>query len=247
MTTRGLLTATACTALALLTTTAKPAAAQLHWTVVGVGEFDTDDAVLVLGGVSVGPAGSGWSPVFGATVAWLEYPLHNNNNETREIIRFVPSVGIRNGFSGGSYQFRVGYAFRDANDEDGDEITGVPPIAADVGDDGITNSVLIDYWGTGKLNAQLIGTYSYGSESLWSRARVTQRVIGLSGDGHIRAGVETAYLTGEDYNAWQVGGVVGFQADNGTIINGSIGQKLASGDADNATYFRAEIVLVPWR
>jgi hypothetical protein len=234
-------------ALTVLTiTTARPASAQLNWTFVGVGEFDTEDVVLVLGGFSVNPARQGWTPVGGAQVSWLQYPTVGN--ETREIISIVPSVGIRRGFDGGSFQFRVGYAFRSANDDDDDEvIAGPPPVFADVGDDGVTNSVAFDYWGTGNLSAQLIGSYNYGSESLWSRARVTQRLFNLSGEGHIRAGGEAAYLTGEDYNAWQVGGVVGFHAGNGLIINGGIGRKLASGEGNDATYFRAELVLTPNR
>lgn len=229
----------------LLLASASPADAQLNWTVVGVGEFDTEDVVLVLGGVSVSRGGEGWSPVAGVQASWLQYPTIGD--ETREIITVQPSVGLRRGFDGGSFQARVGYAFRSANDDDDDIDFGIPPVTADVGDDGITNSVQLDYWGRGAMNAQLIGSYNWGSEALWSRARVTQRFINLGGDGHIRAGPEAAYLHGEGYDAWQVGGVVGFHAGGGTIINGGIGRKFASGDGNDATYFRAEIVLTPGR
>ena len=234
------------TALIVLSTAAaKPAAAQLNWTFVGVGEYDTEDVVLALAGVSVSPARLGWTPVGGVQVNWLQYPI--NENEMRETFTILPSIGIRRGFDGGSFQFRVGYAIRDSNAEADDEVVGVPPVGADVGDDGVTNSAQLDYWGQGKLDAQLIGSYNYGSEALWSRARVTHRLFGLGSDGHIRAGGEAAYMTGEGYNAWQVGGVVGFHPGGGTIINAGIGQKLASGDGQNATYFRAELVLTPWR
>ncbi|HEY0673229.1 MAG TPA: hypothetical protein VGD27_13205 [Longimicrobiales bacterium] len=228
----------------LIATHARPASAQLNWTVVGVGEIDTEDVVLVLAGVSVSPARPGWSPVAGVQASWLQYPI--GNGEDRQIIGLLPSIGIRNGFDGGAFQFRVGYAFRDASDEDV-VVIGVPPVTADVGDDGFTNSAQLDYWGSGSLNAQLIGSYNYGSEALWSRARLTQRLADFSGDGHIRAGGEAAYLTGEGYNAWQVGGVVGFHTGGGTIINAGVGRKLASGDGGDATYFRAEIVLTPGR
>ena len=80
---------------------------------------------------------------------------------------------------------------------------------------------------------------------MWSRARVTQRLFNLGGNGHVRAGGEAAYLTGEGYNAWQIGGVVGFHAGGGTIINAGVGRKLAIGEGNDATYFRAEIVLNP--
>jgi hypothetical protein len=232
-------------ALAALTfAAATPASAQLNWTVVGVGEIDTEDVALVLGSVSVSPARDGWAPVAGVTVSWLQYPI--SANATREIVGVVPSIGVRNGFDGGSYQFRVGYAFRDGNDELDDDFIGVPPVGVDIGDDGIVNSAQVDYWGNGNLNAQLIGSWNYGSESLWSRARVTQRLLSLD-RGHIRAGGEAAYLSGEGYDAWQIGGVAGYHAGNGTIINAGIGRKLASGDGTDATYFRAEIVLTPFR
>ena len=231
--------------LVLGTAAAKPANAQLNWTFVGVGEFDTEDVVLVLGGVSVSPARQGWTPVGGVQVNWLQYPI--NENEMRETFTVVPSVGIRRGFDGGSFQFRVGYAFRDSNEDDEDDVVGVPPVGADVGDDGVTNSMQLEYWGNGNLEAQLIGSYNYGSEGLWSRARLLHRLFNLGSNGHIRAGGEAAYLTGEGYNAWQVGGVVGYHPGGGTIINVGVGQKLAGGDAQDATYFRAELVLTPWR
>jgi hypothetical protein len=233
-------------AFAVLTfAAASPASAQLNWTVVGVGEIDTEDVALVLGSVSVSPAREGWSWVGGVTGSWMQYPI--SGDIMRSIVRVVPSIGVRKGFDGGSYQFRVGYAFRDGNDEPGDEFTGVPPVGVDVGDDGVVNSAQIDYWGTGSLDAQLIGSWNYGSESLWSRARVTQRLLSVGSNGHIRAGGEAAYLTGEGYNAWQIGPVVGFHTGGGTIINAGVGRKLASGDAPDATYFRAEIVLTPFR
>lgn len=245
MTTRGARTATACTVFILLAAAAKPAHAQLNWTFVGVGEFDTDDVVLVLGGVSVSPDRSGWTPVAGLQASWLQYPTFND--QKRDIVAVVPSIGVRNGFDGGAFQFRVGYAFRNADDEEDDVIVGVPPVTADVGDDGVINSVQLDYWGDGDLGAQLIGSYNYGSESLWSRARLTHRVFSLGNDGHVRLGGEAAYLTGEGYNAWQVGGVIGFHPGRGTIINAGVGRKLASGEGRDATYFRAELVLTPNR
>jgi hypothetical protein len=245
MTKRGIWAVSAIAAVALLGA-AKPAHAQLGFTVIGVGEFDTDDVVLVLGGVSVSPMRLGWSPVAGVQASWLQYPTGLGGEDTRSIITVVPSVGIKNSFGTGTAQFRVGYAFRDANDDD-DDLIGRPIVAADVGDDGITNSAQLDYWGNGDIGAQLIGSYNYGSEAFWGRGRLTKRIFSLSGDGHVRAGGEAAYLNGEDYSAWQVGGIVGFHAGGGTIINVGAGQKLASGDGKDATYFRAEIVLTPGR
>ncbi|HEY0303415.1 MAG TPA: hypothetical protein VGC44_00510 [Longimicrobiales bacterium] len=242
MNTRGWI-APALLVLALCAATARPAAAQLNWTIVGVGEVDTEEVVLALASVSASPGGSGWSPIGGVHVSWLKYPI--SSTDDRQIISIVPSVGVRNGFDGGSFQFRVGYAFRESNDDDEDVAVGVPPVAADIRDDGLVNAAQVDYWGNGNLNAQLIGSYNYGSEFLWSRARLTQKIFDLSGSGHVRAGGEAAYLNGEDYDAWQVGGVVGFHAGGGTIINAGVGRKLAIGEGNDATYFRAEIVLNP--
>jgi len=55
-------------------TSAEKAHAQLGWTFYGVGEFDTSDVLMILGGVSVGPSRQGWVPVAGASASWLTYP-----------------------------------------------------------------------------------------------------------------------------------------------------------------------------
>src|SRR5688500_9462683 len=116
MTKRGIWAVSAIAAVAFLGA-AKPAQAQLSWTVIGLGEFDTDDVVLVLGGVSVSPSRLGWAPVAGVQASWLQYPTGADGEDTRSIITVVPSVGVKNSFGTGTFQFRVGYAFRDANDD----------------------------------------------------------------------------------------------------------------------------------
>jgi hypothetical protein len=222
-----------------LAASAQTAHAQLGWTVYGVGEFDTSDVVLVLGGVSVGPARQGWVPVVGVSASWLQYPsgaLVGDDNVN--VTTIMPSIGIANNFNGGSAQLRAGYAFAD-----GDDVVA-PVVAADVGRDGAVGIAQVDYWGTGKLGAQAIASYNFGGEAFWGRGRLTYRIMSLGNSGDLRIGPEVAFLESDEYTATQVGGVLGFNAGAGTLLTGGIGRKLTD-DGEDATYFRFEIVLTP--
>lgn len=230
----------AATVLATLGTT-RQAHAQLAWTAYGVGEFDTGDVVLVLGGVSVAPTRAGWTPIAGLSASWLQYPVNTITDETRSVTTITPSIGIANNFEGGSAQFRVGYAFSDSEDD-----IIAPVVGPDAGKDGIVNIAQVDYWGNGNLGAQAIASYNYAAESIWTRGRLTHRIFGLGDDGHIRAGGEVAYNHSEGYSATQVGGVLGFHPGRGAILTAGVGRKL-SDDTEDATYFRFELVLTPGR
>ncbi len=221
------------TALAALAASARPAEAQLGFTFYSVGEFDTNDVVLALAGVTVSPRRTGWTPTAGLQAYWLRFPI---GTVDKTVISLTPSVGLRNGFGTGSVSFRVGYSFSDA------EIEGSPGVAADIGD-GVVNSVQLDYWGTGKLGAQAIASYNYGSENLWARGRLTQRLMGYGDAGQIRVGAEVAYLNGNNYSSIQPGVLVGFHPSAGTIINLGVGRRF--NDGEDATYFKAELVLIP--
>lgn len=215
---------------------ATPAHAQLGVTFVGVGEIDTDDVYLVLGGVSVSPRRDGWSPVAGVTAYWLQYPLGGINDATRSVTSVTPSVGIKNSFGSGSAQFRVGYSFQN-RDDDGS-------IAfAEGGGDGVVNSAQVDYWGTGAWSAQGIASYNYGSGSFWGRGRFAKRLFDV-GSGGVSLGGEVAYLDSNRYSATKVGGLVMFNPGPGTLLNAAVGRKLPSGGG-GATYFTFEVVLFP--
>jgi hypothetical protein len=217
----------------------KPAHAQLGVTVVGVGEFDTDETYLVLGSASVSPRGRGWTWIAGVSAYWLQYPIIGINDATRSVTSVTPSVGIKNNFGTGSASFRVGYSFKGDDDDD------FSPIAFNEGGgNGIVNTAQVDYWGTGSISAQGIASYNYGSESFWGRARLAKRLFNV-GAGGISLGAEAAYLDGEDYSATKVGGLVMFNAGPGTQLNFAVGRKMPSGTADDATYFTFEIVLFP--
>ena len=218
-----------------------PAHAQLGVTVVGVGEFDTDDTYLVLGGVGVSPRGEGWSWVASVTAYWLQYPVFGGiNDATRSVTAITPAVGIKNNFGSGSASFRVGYSFKN-RDDDRDE-NDIPAFAPD-GGDGLTNTAQVDYWGSGSVSAQGIASYHYGSESFWGRGRLAKRLFHV-GAGSISLGGEAAYLDSEDYSATKVGGLVMFNVGPGTQINAAVGRKLPNAGPD-ATYFTFELVLYP--
>lgn len=222
-------------AAALLATAgiAQPAHAQLGVTWVGVGEFDTEDVVFVMGGVSVSPRRQGWSPTGGVTLSWMQYPIGTGD---RSAFTVTPNVGIKNSFGSGSMGLRVGYAIRSGNDEGG-------PIFADGGDDGFTTSGNLDYWGNGSWSAQALAATNWGAESFWGRGRL------LKGFGRISVGPEFVYMSGNGYSATKIGGVVAFQPGPGVGIDVAVGVRNPSdsdfGEAKNATYFSAAIVLYP--
>jgi hypothetical protein len=219
-----------------------PAHAQLGVTVVGVGEFDTEDTYLVLGGVGVSPRGEGWTWVASVSAYWLQYPIFGGvNDATRSVTAITPSVGIKNNFGSGSASFRVGYSFK-ADDDDDIDINGERAFAEGAGD-GITNTAQVDYWGSGSVSAQGIATYHYGSESFWGRGRLAKRLFSV-GAGSISLGAEAAYLDSEGYSATKVGGLAMFNAGPGTQLNAAIGRKLPNSGPD-ATYFTFELVLYP--
>jgi hypothetical protein len=223
-------------AVALCMFNAQPARAQWGWTFYSVGEYDTNEVALLLAGVSLSPQRAGWVPIVGVQAYWLRFPFGPGSEST---IAIQPSIGLANNFSTGSFQVRVGYNIAD------EDLSGVGTgVTADVGD-GVVNTVQLDYWGTGKLGAQGIASYNYGSENLWTRGRLTTKVANWGSDGQIRLGGEIAYLNSNDFTSVQPGLVVGLHRGPRTIINLGVGQKFNEGD--DATYFKAELVLTPRR
>ena len=221
-------------------TSAEKAHAQLGWTFYGVGEFDTSDVLMILGGVSVGPSRQGWVPVAGASASWLTYPSGVVIGEdNQDVTTFIPTLGIANNFNGGSFQIRGGYAF--ANGED---LT--PGVVSNVGRDGAVAIAQLDYWGNGKLGGQAIASHNFGGDAFWGRGRVTYSILSLGNSGDLRIGPEVAHLASDEYTATQVGGVLGFNPGGGTYLTGGVGRKL-SRDGEDATYFRFEMVLTRTR
>ncbi|MGQ0815325.1 MAG: hypothetical protein ACT4O1_12855 [Gemmatimonadota bacterium] len=227
------------TAWILLAGTVRSADAQLGWTFVGVGDFDTQETVLVLGGVSVSPRGQGWSWVAGVTAYWLQFETGGvTGDDKRSITSITPSAGVKNNFGSGSAQVRVGYSFKDGDDDGG------PGFIESAGD-GVVTIGQLDYWGTGAWNAQAIGSYNWGSEALWARGRLARRLFTVGDAGSVSLGAEAAILNQAVFDATRVGGLVMFNPGRGTLINAAVGRMLADGEDNDATYFTFELVLYP--
>jgi hypothetical protein len=211
---------------------AMPAQAQWNVTAVGVTEYDTNETLMLLAGVSASPGGARISPVVGLQAYYLTYQAGANRSVSVTSIR--PSAGLRGPITGGSWNARVGYAFM-SRDETVPAGVIVPDAA---GGDGVVLSGGIDFWGTGgPLGWQALASYNLGSESFWGRGRVTTRLTPT-----MRGGVETAFMTSPGFSAVVPGAVLSWHMATGTIFGVGAGAKL-SGEADNAAYIKAEIVL----
>lgn len=214
---------------------ARPAHAQWNVTGVGVAEYDTEETLLLLAGVSAGPGGAGWSPLVGVQTYYLTYKLPS---ETKSVVSVRPYAGLRNNFPGGSLAFTAGYAF--VNDD-----TSPSPVGTGVADsrDGVVVSSALDYWGTGgPLGYQLLASYNFGGESFWGRGRVTTRVSELANGGQIRVGGEVAYANSGSFSMTQPGLVAEWHNGSGFILGFGVGRKLIK-DGNDATFFRVETVL----
>jgi hypothetical protein len=238
-------------ALAALATIASPAQAQWGATLFGTGEYDTNDVILALAGISVSPMGAGWVPVVGVQAFWLRYPSGTSNVQR---VSVEPSIGIANNFGPGLFAVRAGYAWEDA--DEGSAVTGVPVSTGK----GATGGAQLEYWGTGAVGAQAIATYNFGSETFWGRGRVLGRVAALQPSGALRVGAELAYLrggppadviipapgvggttrvAGERFQATSIGPVLEWRSAGGLSVLFGAGQRIQTGD--DATYFRIEL------
>lgn len=218
----------------MLLASATGASAQWTASTVGVAEYDTNETLLLLAGLSASPAGAGWAPLVGLQGYRLSYDVAGRKTEVWSV---RPYAGLRNNFPGGSAAFTAGYAF--TNKDQGTIPFGT--LVADR-DDGVVLGGQLDYWGTGgPWGYQALASYNFGGESIWTRGRATRRIRETE-SGSIRLGGEVAYLAGENYNAVQPGGVLEWHAGEGRILGFGVGRKLVS-KGDDATYFKIEAVL----
>lgn len=217
---------------------ARPAAAQWNVTGIGVAEYDTEETLLLLAGVSANPGGEGWSPLIGVQTYYLTYKLPTDD---ANVFAVRPYAGLQNNFPGGALSFTAGYAFVSGDGDGG--IQG--PLGTSVVDnqDGVVLSTALDYWGTGgPLGYQLLGSYNFGGESFWGRGRVTSRISQLASGGQVRVGGEVAYASAGDFSMTQPGLVAEWHTGTGVILGFGVGRKIIK-DADDATFFRVETVL----
>lgn len=208
--------------------------AAAQWGVVsyGVAEYDTKQTLLLLAGVSASPKGLGIQPVLGVQAYTLGYDV---GSARTNVFSMRPGAGLADNYNGGSVIGTVGYAFSNNRTSEG-------PVVFTERGQGVDVSGEWDHWGTGgPMGYQALGSYNFGSKSFWTRGRVTTRVS-QQGAASTRLGVETAYLSGPGYSAWQPGGVFEWHAPGGQILGLAAGLKFPN-SGGNAVFFRVEGLL----
>jgi hypothetical protein len=230
-------------ALGLFTIVAPARTAEAQWgaNLIGTAEYDTDNTMLLLAGISAGPRGLGWAPRIGVQGYYLRFD--RTATTTASVTAIRPYVGMRNAFNGGSAGINVGYAFVDRDVIGG---TGVIPAFVEDHADGVVLSGGWDYWGTGdSFGYQLLGSYSFASDAIWTRARGTIPMT-KGANSQTRIGAEVAFLSGDDYSAWQPGAVLEFNNRAGRVFGLGAGMKFFEG-GDDAVYFKAEVSMPLFR
>ena len=219
-----------------------PAAAQWSWGVYGAGEFDTEDVVFVGAGLRVAPTTSwSWSPVFGVQGFWLQIPAGEDDTS---ITALTPSVGLQRSFNDGAFGIHAGYQFQN------EDVAGATTTSATVGEGAVAMADL--NWGASRpVAVQLLGSYNFGADAFWGRARSTLRVATIS-PGALRLGAEVAHMNQSDdadttfddgFSSTAIGPVLEWHTGRGVTLGAAAGRKLQEGD--DATYFRFEMSLFP--
>lgn len=146
-----------------------------------VAQTTGDDVTLVLGDLT-GAFGSGsLAPVVSLQTYMVAFDAGGSSDQ---IFAVQPAAGLRARGEGGFLQGLVGYSFQTA-------VENASPFFGG-GEDGLTTTLHAEYWGTGRASLQGIGTYNWGAEYLWSRARGTVAVAGLD-DGAIHLGLQAGW------------------------------------------------------
>ena len=211
------------------------ASAQWHATAIGVAEYDTKQTSLLLAGLSATPGGKGIAPIVGIQGYALGY---KGGTSRTNVFTVQPFVGLANNYDGGSVAGHIGYAFSNKS-------VSAPVQSTVTGDQGqgVVVSGSWDQWGTGgPIGHQLLGSYNFGSKSLWTRGRVTRNLT-PGGPSQRRVGAELAYLEGTGYSAFQPGGVLEFHDPKGNILGLGAGMKFFGNRGGNAVYFKVEGVV----
>lgn len=206
---------------------AKPASAQWSASTYGVAEVDTDQTLLLLAGLTAGPAGKGIQPRVGVQGYHLGYDAGTTRTN---VMTIKPYVGLSNTFDDGSVSASIGYAF--ANKD-----VATPAAVSDQGN-GVVAAGGWETWGTKTpLALQVLGSYNFGTSSLWTRGRATGKVR-EGGTGSTRFGGEVAFLNGDNYRILQPGAVLEFHSGSRVFGLGA-GMKFFQG-GDNSVYFKVE-------
>ena len=201
----------------------------------GAAELDDDETRLFLLGGAWSPGGLGWKP-FGSVVAYMVRWDAGVGTGSRNVV--VPTLGLINAQERQSLSLGVGYAFSDENVDE-------PILIGAESGDGVVGSVGYDYWGSGNRMVQVLGSYNFGTEFLWTRGRAATRLTPTS---PLFVGGEAAILGGGSSNAYlgQFGPLVEWRFSPQFRISASAGLKVGIAEVDgNAAYGRLEFLLLP--
>lgn len=203
--------------------------------IYGAVEADEDEFRMFFLGGSWGLPGMGWHPYVSASAYNLSFPT----GTTRKSINvFVPSVGLTNRMANQSVNFGVGYAFSS-------EDLGGPILAQAESGDGVVASAGWNHWGSGNHALQLLGSYNFGTEFLWTRGRASKPLTSTS---PLWVGGELALLGGGNSNAYiaQFGPTLEYRFNPQFRLGGSAGLKTGVSNATgNAAYGRLEFLWLP--
>ena len=143
----------------------------------GAAEFSGARRSVQLLGFAVSSGLPGWSPVLTVTGLRFTFPATDILGVTRteDAFAIAPSIGMRYQTEVGATGLHVGYIFV-SGDEDVAIATGSPVGSSD----GVFATFQADYWGRGEALGQLLVSYNFGGEYLWSRAKGAVRVGGLA-------------------------------------------------------------------
>ena len=225
---------------------AAPAGAQLQPVIYGASELDAEDLRLFLLGASVSSPGEGLGWTAGVSGYHLTYP--SGADDTQSVTAIQPNVGVRYGTRTGAVAATVGYAFVSGDGADlGDSsrVVGAPG----GGEDGVLTQVQANYWGDGTRSGQAIAVYNWGAEYLWTNFRGSQRVFQTGDATGVNLGAEAGFQGGGggDYEAFQAGGLVEWQATPGLRLVGVVGGKADNRDESPSVfpYVKLEFVALP--
>jgi hypothetical protein len=222
-------------ALAFVFTALSSTAAQ-GVAVFGAAEGAGDNTTLFLIGANVTANGLGWRPYAGVTA----YGLHYNagGGSTNQNV-FEPNVGLSHQMTDQSLSFGVGYAFSNKNDN---FVAFVPGQTGQ----GVVGEVGWEYWGNGTRAAQLLGSYNFGNNFLWSRGRASVPVRPAS---PVWIGGELALLGDtQSPSVWvaQLGPTLEYRFTPQFRLGGSAGLKFGLSNANGSNaYGRIEFLWLP--
>lgn len=197
---------------------------------------------LFLLGASASSGNVGWSPVVSLEAYRLNYRSGPGTTTSNNV--FSPSVGMKYQTTTGATQGRIGYAFVSSSTEQPVTV-GAFPIPAS-SKNGVFVSAQHDYWGTGEHTAQLLGSYNFGNEFLWTRGRIAQRMGGV--DSPVMLGAEAGFLGGgENTKTWGffVGPTLGYRATQALRFTAAAGYRASTSASGNGTgYAKLDFVYI---